>query len=214
MRIAAKICGLNDRPGLLAAIDGGAAMVGFIFYPPSPRAVSPQQAAALMAEVPDGIATVAVFVDPDDALLDRVVAETPAGILQLHGGETPERVAEIRARTGRQVMKAIRVKDGADLDRAADFEAVSDLLLFDAFPPAREGALPGGNGTPFDWPLLAGRSFRRPWLLSGGLTAENLAEAVAASGATRVDISSGVELRPGVKDPARIRAFLAACAAA
>lgn len=214
MTVAAKICGLNDAAGLEAAVQGGADMVGFVFYPPSPRALTLQAAAALMAAVPEGMAKVAVLVDPDDALVDAVAAETPADILQLHGRETPQRAAAVRARSGRQVMKAIKVKDGADLDAAAAYEEAADLLLFDAFPPVREGALPGGNGTPFDWPLLAGRRFRRPWLLSGGLNAGNVAAAVAASAAARVDVSSGVELRPGVKDPARIRAFLAACAAA
>ncbi|MEQ8349089.1 MAG: phosphoribosylanthranilate isomerase [Sneathiellaceae bacterium] len=213
MTVTAKICGLNDTAGLAAAIDGGAAMAGFLFYPPSPRAVSPMAAAALMAQLPGSVRSVAVLVDPDDGLLDTLVAATPAEILQLHGQESPERVAEIRARTGRRVMKAVKVKDAADLDAAAAFEPVADFLLFDAWPPGRDGALPGGNGEAFDWPLLAGRRFRLPWLLSGGLHAGNLAAAVATSGAAQVDVSSGVEIRPGVKDPARIRAFLAACAA-
>lgn len=213
MTVSAKICGLNDAAGLAAAIAGGAGMVGFVFYPPSPRAVALPVAAGLMAQVPAHIRTVAVLVDPDDALLDALVAATPVEILQLHGRESPERAAAVAARTGRQVMKAVKVKDAADLDAAASFEPAVDLLLFDAWPPSRDGALPGGNGEAFDWPLLAGRRFRRPWLLSGGLHAGNVAAAVAASGAGQVDVSSGVEARPGVKDPARIAAFLAACAA-
>jgi len=214
MSVGAKICGLNDAAGVAAAVRGGAAMLGFVFYPPSPRAVSVPAAAALMAGLPALVRKVAVLVDPDDALLDAVAAGTPVDILQLHGRESPQRAAAVAARTGRQVMKAIKVKDRDDLDRAADYAGSVDLLMFDAYPPVREGALPGGNGTPFDWPLLAGRRFDLPWLLSGGLTAANLAAAVAASGANLVDVSSGVEERPGVKDPARIEAFLAACAAA
>lgn len=214
MSVAAKICGLNDAAGVAAAVQGGAAMVGFVFYPPSPRALALPAAAVLMADLPAEVRKVAVLVDPDDALLDAVVTQTPVDILQLHGRESPERAAQVAARTGRQVMKAIKVKDGADLDAVERYEHSVDLLMFDAYPPVREGALPGGNGTPFDWPLLAGRRFGRPWLLSGGLHAGNLARAVAASGASMVDVSSGVEERPGVKDPARILAFLAACALA
>ncbi len=212
MKVTAKICGLTDAASLDAALAGGAGMVGFVFFPPSPRSLPVAPAAALMARVPAGVDRVAVLVDPDDALLDDLVARTPVEILQLHGRETPARAAEIAARTGRRVMKAVKVKDEADLDGAAAYEPVVDHLLFDAWPPSRDGALPGGNGEPFDWPLLAGRRFGRPWLLSGGLTAENVAAAVAASGAPGVDVSSGVESRPGVKDPARIAAFLDACA--
>jgi len=213
MPVAVKICGLNDAAGVAAALDGGARYVGFVFYPPSPRAVTPAAAGALAAMVPRDVTVVGLFVDPDDALLDAALARVRLDLLQLHGGESPERVAAIRARTGRPVMKAVAIAAAADVDRAAAYEAVADRLLFDAKPPARADALPGGNGLAFDWRLIAGHRWQVPWMLSGGLTAESVAEAVATSGAQAVDVSSGVEDRPGLKSPARIAAFLAAAQA-
>jgi phosphoribosylanthranilate isomerase len=209
MSVAAKICGLNSEAAVAAAVEGGAAYLGFVFYPPSPRAVSPARAAELCAAVSSGIQRVALFVDADDAAIGAVLDAAPIDILQFHGGESPERVAEIRCRFKRRVMKAIAVAAPEDVRAAARYEDDADLLLFDAKPPRRADALPGGNGLAFDWRLIAGRPWRRPWMLSGGLTAALLPEAVRVSGAEAVDISSGVERRPGDKDPEKIREFLA-----
>jgi phosphoribosylanthranilate isomerase len=209
MSIAAKICGLNSETAVAAAIEGGAAYLGFVFYPPSPRAVSPSRAAELCAGVPSGVRRVALFVDADDAVIGAVLDAVPIDILQFHGAETPERVADAKARFRRPVMKAIAVAGPEDVLTADHYEDVSDILLFDAKPPRRADALPGGNGLAFDWHLIAGRQWRRPWMLSGGLTAALLPEAVRISGAGAVDVSSGVERRPGDKDPEKIREFLA-----
>lgn len=213
MGVAAKICGLSTSEAVAAAIDGGARYVGFVFYPPSPRAVTPGRAAELCVGVPAGVAGVGLFVDADDALIEAVLAEAPLDILQFHGKETPQRVAEARHRFGRPVIKAVAIAAPQDVLAADRYEDAADLLLFDAKPPQRSDALPGGNGLAFDWELIAGRSWRLPWLLSGGLTAELLPEAVRISGAVVVDVSSGVETRPGIKDPEKIRAFLAAAQA-
>ncbi|MFZ3236804.1 MAG: phosphoribosylanthranilate isomerase [Stellaceae bacterium] len=210
MSVAAKICGLSSHNAVAAAAAGGAAYVGFVFYPPSPRAVTPTQAAELCAAIPDGIARVALFVDADDDRIAEVLHVAPIDILQFHGKESPERVAEAKARFGRRVMKAVAIGAPQDLAAASEYEDAADLLLFDAKPPRGLGSLPGGNGRAFDWGLIAGRPWRRPWMLSGGLTAALLPEAVRLSGAACVDVSSGVETRPGRKDPAKIRAFLAA----
>jgi phosphoribosylanthranilate isomerase len=213
MALAVKVCGLSEPAAVAAAVRGGARHVGFVFYPPSPRSVTPARAAALAAAVPAGVTTVGVLVDPDDAFLDALLAAVPLGVLQLHGRETPARVAAVRARTGRPVMKALKVADAADLAPVRDYAGVADLLMFDAKAPALPGMLPGGNGLSFDWRLLRGLdSGGRPWFLSGGLDASNLADAVAASGAATVDVSSGVESRPGVKDLGRLTAFLRAAA--
>lgn len=210
MTVETKICGISTAEAMDAAVAGGAAMVGLVFYPPSPRYLTPDRAAALAARVPPGVAKVGLLVDPDDALVAEVLGRVPLDILQLHGGESPRRVADIQKLAGRPVMKAIKVASAEDLEAAEPYAAVAERLLFDAKPPKHmKHALPGGNALSFDWRLLAGRSWRRPWMLSGGLTAENLAEAVAISGARAVDISSGVEDRPGVKNPAKIAAFLA-----
>lgn len=211
MTVAAKICGINSAAALDAAVAGGAAMVGFVFFPRSPRHVTLAQAADLAARAPSPVKRVAVLVDPTDAQLDELLAAVPIEVLQLHGHETPERVAAIARRTKRVAMKAIAVETAADLDAARAFEPVAEWLLFDAKPPkSLASALPGGNAIAFDWTLLRGRIVSRPWVLSGGLTPENVAGAIAASGAAVVDVSSGVEDRPGMKSPARIRAFLAA----
>ena len=209
--VQVKICGINAPDALKAAIDAGAAYVGFVFYPPSPRAVTPEQARDLAARVPAAVKKVGLFVDPDDALLERTLSVVSLDLLQLHGHETPERVAAIRQKFGKPVMKAIKVAVAGDIDRAADFESVTDWLLFDGVPPKdKKNALPGGNAAHFDWSLLKGRSFTRPWMLSGGLDPANIAEAIRRTGAACVDVSSGVEHRPGQKDPARIAAFIAA----
>jgi phosphoribosylanthranilate isomerase len=185
----------------------GARYVGFVFFAKSPRAVTVEQAAALAVEVPPGIAKVALVVDADDATLDEIVARVPLDMLQLHGHETPERVAEVRARHGLPVMKAVGVASEADLPALDAYAAVADQILVDAKAP-KGAPLPGGNGLAFDWQLIAGRRWPVPWMLAGGLTPDNLAEAVARTGARQVDVSSGVESAPGVKDEVRIRAFL------
>jgi phosphoribosylanthranilate isomerase len=206
--LAAKICGLNDLAGVTAAVSGGARYVGFVFYQPSPRHVSPQQAGALMADVPTNIVKVGLFVDADDATIVAALA-APLDWLQLHGAETPERVADIKRRFGLPVMKAIPIAATADIATAERYLNAADLLLFDAKPPRhRNGALPGGNGLAFDWRLLGTRNWPVPWMLSGGLNAENLVEAVTTTRAVAVDVSSGVETRPGVKDPDKIITFL------
>lgn len=210
MAVLAKICGINSPTAMAAAVEGRAAYVGLVFYPPSPRAVTPEQAASLVEGVPDHIAKVGLFVDADDETLQRVLDAVALDLLQLHGKETPQRVAEIRKTFGLPVMKAVRIAGPDDVARAADFVAVSDRLLFDAQAPAdMAGALPGGNGLAFDWTLLAEKEWPLPWMLSGGLTPENLAEGVVATGAVCVDVSSGVEAARGVKDPAKIARFLA-----
>ena len=213
MTLAVKVCGLSAPDSMAAAIEAGARFVGFVFYPPSPRAVSPAMAAELARLAPTGVRAVGLFVDPDDESLDAVLSQVPLDMLQLHGAETPARVAAVRERFAMPVMKAVRVAATADVDAAEPFDQVADWLLFDAKPPRNVHALPGGNGIPFDWSLLAGRQWRRPWMLSGGLTAGNLAAAVAATGAAAVDVSSGVEDRPGHKPPARVRSFLQAARA-
>jgi phosphoribosylanthranilate isomerase len=213
MSVKAKICGLSSEEAVREAAAGGAAWVGFVFYPPSPRAVGPEQAARLCAATPAGIERVGLFVNAEDSLIGAILAAAPLDILQFHGSESPERVVEARSRFGRKIMKSVAVADPEDVLGAARYGLVADLLLFDAKPPRRPGALPGGNGLAFDWGLIAGRAWRRPWLLSGGLNAELLPEAVRISGAEAVDVSSGVETRPGVKDTAKIRAFLTAARA-
>jgi phosphoribosylanthranilate isomerase len=211
MTIEVKICGINTVEAMAAATGGGAGLVGLVFYPPSPRCLRPAEAAALTARVPPAVVKVGLFVDPDDVLLSTVLGQVPIELVQLHGSEAPDRVAEIKKRFGRPVMKAIKVAESADLDTAKRYLQVADRLLFDAKPPKQMiDALPGGNALSFDWRLLAGRVWPLPWMLSGGLDRENLAEAVEISGARAVDVSSGVEDRPGVKDPAKIAAFLEA----
>jgi phosphoribosylanthranilate isomerase len=209
MSIATKICGLSSEETVAAAVEGGAAYLGFNFYPPSPRAVGPARAAELCAPVPYGVQRVGVFVDADDDAIRAVLDFAPIDILQFHGHESPERVAHAKVRFLRPVMKAIAIAAPEDVLAAARYEAVADMLLFDAKPPRRADALPGGNGLAFDWELVAGHEWRLPWMLSGGLTAGLLPEAVRISGAGAVDVSSGVERRPGDKDPEKIRKFLA-----
>jgi phosphoribosylanthranilate isomerase len=213
MSVAAKICGLSSEAAVAAAVAGGAAYVGFVFYPPSPRSLSPARAGELCAAVPAAVRRVALFVDADDAAIAAVLAAAPIDILQFHGAETPERVAEAKRRFGRAVMKAISVAGPEDVAAAGRYEGAADRLLFDAKPPRRPDALPGGNGLAFDWRLIAGRDWPLPWMLSGGPTADLLSEAVRISGAAAVDVSSGVESAPGRKDLAKIRAFLAVAAA-
>ncbi len=214
MLVEAKICGIRDDAAARAVVEGGAAFVGFIFYPPSPRAVSPEDAARIAAGLPAGLGKVAVTVDAEDAALGAILKAYDFDLLQLHGKESPARVAEVRKRFGRPVMKAIPIAGAEDLGRARDYLPVVDRLLFDAKPPKdMKGALPGGNALSFDWTLLAGKDWPKPWFLSGGLDAGNLAEALRVTRAPGVDVSSGVEDKPGRKNPAKIAAFLQALAA-
>lgn len=206
-----KICGLRDRVGLDAAARAGAAYVGFVFFPPSPRHVGWEAAAALAADAPPGLCKVGLVVDPDAATIERI-AGLPLDMIQLHGAETPARASDIRARLGLPVMKAVGVRGPDDLAALDLWESVADQILCDAKPP-QDATRPGGIGKAFDWSLIAGRRWRRPWMLAGGLTLENVAEAAARTGAAQVDVSSGVESAPGVKDPARIAAFCAAAGA-
>lgn len=215
MTARVKICGIRTPDVLMAALQARADLVGFVFYGPSPRSLTPEEAAPL-AELARGHADiVALVVDAEDALIDRIIAAVKPDLLQLHGQETPARVAEIRARTGLPVMKAIRVASAEDAGLARGFAAVADLVLFDARPaPDEAGALPGGNGRTFDWSLLDGVKNEVSFMLSGGLTAENVGAAIHATGADVVDVSSGVETAPGVKSPGLIRTFIAAAKAA
>jgi phosphoribosylanthranilate isomerase len=213
MSVKAKICGVNGPAAVTAAVSGGAGFIGFVFYAPSPRAVTPEAAAALAAALPPDVMKVGLLVDDSDDRIAAILARAPLDLLQLHGRETPERVAAIKRRFGVPVMKVVKIAAPTDLAVADLYFDRADWLLFDAkSPPQMTGALPGGNALAFDWQLLAGRSWPLPWMLSGGLTADNLAEAVRISGARAVDVSSGVESRPGQKDPARIASFLAAAA--
>jgi len=209
MTTLAKICGLSTADTVAAALEGGAAFVGFVFFAKSPRNLAPATAARLAEPARGRAKVVAVTVDPTDAELDAITAALGPDLIQLHGRETPERAAAIKARTGAGVIKALPVSTAADLDAALAFEAVADHLMFDARPPAGS-PLPGGVGARFDWDLLKGHSFTRPWFLAGGLSTDNISEAVRRSGARLVDVSSGVETAPGLKDPRLISAFLAA----
>ncbi len=210
MSVAVKTCGLSTEEAVAAAVAGGAKYLGFVFYPPSPRSVTAERAAELCRAVPKGVAKVGLFVDADDLLLAQVLNRVPLDLLQFHGKESPERVADVKRRFGRPVMKAVHVAVAEDLAAVEGYKDVADWILFDAKPPKTATALPGGNGLAFDWSILGGRSWPFHWMLSGGLTAENLEEAVIATGATVVDVSSGIESRPGVKDVTKIAAFLAA----
>jgi phosphoribosylanthranilate isomerase len=209
--VTAKICGLNDSFPMEAAVAGGASHVGLNFYPPSPRAATIEEAQRLVQSIPATVCIVGLFVDADDTLIDGAVKAAALDMLQLHGSETPERVAMLKVRTGCAVMKVISVEVSADLAEAERYYEVADWLLFDAKPPQDvEDPLPGGNARPFDWRLLSGHHWPLPWMLAGGLNSTNLAEAVALTGASVVDCSSGVEDRPGHKNVDKIAAFLAA----
>ena len=202
-----KICGLSTAPTVAAALDGGATHLGFIFFPKSPRNVSPDKARDLGSAAAGRAVTVAVTVDADNALLDAIVKTMKPGMLQLHGKENPGRVAELKARYGLPVMKAFSVRDAADLEALSPYLGVADRFLLDAKPPA--GAdLPGGNGVSFDWSLLAGLDGGVDYMLSGGIGSGNVAEAILATSAAGIDASSGVESAPGVKDEGKIEEFL------
>ncbi|WP_374333551.1 phosphoribosylanthranilate isomerase [Aestuariivirga sp.] len=214
MPVEVKICGLSTPETVDAAIAAGADLVGFVFYPRSPRNVSLQQAAALAARARGKARIVTLVVDADDALLQSIAAEVRPDLIQAHGTETPARIAEIARLTGKPVIKAIRVKDDADIAAAADYSTVASLILYDAKAPETLGnALPGGNGHAFDWGLLEGEQ-RPAFILAGGLTPENVSQAIRVTGAPVVDVSSGVESAPGVKDIGLIRKFIEAAKSA
>lgn len=210
-RVAIKFCGLRNPAEVDLAARLGAGYAGFVFYPPSPRHLELEAARALALAAPPGLAKVALTVDADDPTLDAILARVPVDILQLHGRESPERVAELRARTGLPVMKAIGIREAADLAAIDAYAPVADMLLIDAKPP-RGADRPGGNAVAFDWSLIAGRRWPVPWMLAGGLTPANVARAVDLTGARAVDVSSGIESAPGVKSPELMTAFARALA--
>ena len=205
----AKICGLSTPETVAAALEGAAAFLGFNFFPASPRYVAPEDAALLARPARNRAKIVAVTVDPDDAMLARLMTVFAPDLIQLHGRESPSRAAEIRRRTGAGLIKVLQVAEAGDLDPAKDFDGLVDHLMFDARTPPG-AALPGGMGLRFDWTLLTGRRQSRPWFLAGGLDPWNVTEAIAQSRAPLVDVSSGVERGAGLKDPALIAAFLEA----
>ena len=209
-----KICGLKTDAALECALEHGADFVGLVFYPRSPRYVSPVAAAGLARRAHGKAKTVALLVDPDDALLEQIVDVVAPDMIQLHGHESVDRIREVRDRWSRSVIKAIAVESAEDVRRAASFQPAADVLLFDAKPPGgQSNALPGGNGLPFDWDLLDVSAVPRPFMLSGGLTVDNVAAAIATARPDMVDVSSGVERAPGEKDLVLIRRFLTAAKA-
>jgi phosphoribosylanthranilate isomerase len=212
MSVLVKICGLSTPETLDVALDAGADMVGFVFFPPSPRNITCEQGYALGSRVQGRAKKVALSVDADDALLEQIVAALKPDLLQLHGHETPQRVAAIRESFGLPVMKALPIETKADLAAIAPYAGVVDRLLFDARPP-RDATRPGGLGKPFDWHLLEGLDLPVPFMLAGGVDPVNVAEALRITRAPGVDVSSGVESAPGVKDPEKIRAFIRAARA-
>jgi len=204
-----KICGLTTPESVALAADAGAHYIGFMFFKNSPRNLEIPAAAALAITVPEGVAKVAVTVNATDAELDAITEKVPLDILQLHGQETPSRVADIRARYGIPVMKVVGIADVSDLAALDNYNTVADQILVET-KARRDAVLPGGNGIPFDWRLVANHRWTVPWMLAGGLTPENVAKAIQLTGATQVDVSSGVESAPGLKDPDLIKAFIAA----
>ncbi|WP_281967601.1 phosphoribosylanthranilate isomerase [Roseovarius nanhaiticus] len=207
--IRIKMCGLRTAEDVAAAADAGAHYVGFVFFERSPRNVTLAEARDMALATPEGIAKVALVVDAGDAALDALMADVPLDMLQLHGHESPARVTEIKTRYGLPVMKAIGIAEAPDLGQIALYSGVADQLLIDAKPP-KGAALPGGNALAFDWSLVAGRRWTRPWMLAGGLTPDNVGEAIRRTGAQQLDVSSGIESAPGVKNPDLMRAFAAA----
>jgi phosphoribosylanthranilate isomerase len=209
MPVQVKICGLSTPETLDAALEHGASHVGFVFFAKSPRNVTPERVAALASQISGRAKIVGLFVDPDPDSIARVRQHVALDVIQLHGDETPALASRLRADTGLEIWKALPVRTRADLATAAAFRGAASLILYDAKPPAGSD-LPGGNGLRFDWELLRGHTHPLPWALSGGLDADNLTEAVRVTGATLLDVSSGVESAPGIKDVDKIAAFLQA----
>jgi phosphoribosylanthranilate isomerase len=208
MPLQVKVCGMKDPARVQEALSLGAAFVGLVFFPPSPRSLDPARARELAQLVEPPARSVGLFVDASDREIEAVLRYVPLDILQLHGDETPERVGQVALLSGLEVMKAIRVEETADLAMLDEYADAADLILFDAKPPRRADALPGGNGLSFDWRLLEVVELAKPWALAGGLGPDNLAAAVERVHPPIVDVSSGIESRPGVKDPARLEALL------
>ncbi len=207
--VRVKICGLSRQSDITAAVQAGAAYVGFVFFPKSPRHLAMKDAALIASSVPAGVCKVALTVNADNEMLDQLIETVPLDMLQLHGSESTNRVAEVQARYRLPVMKAVGVADEEDLPALSEYLRVADQVLVDAKPPAT-AKLPGGNGLVFDWRLISGRRWPVPWMLAGGLTSGNVREAIYLTGASQVDVSSGVESAPGVKDVAKIQAFCSA----
>ncbi len=211
MTVDVKICGISDSAALDVAITEGAKYIGFVFYPKSPRNITPDIAAQLLLNVPKTVNPVALVVDPSDELVYIIKSIPTISFIQLHGAEDPQRVSEIRKRTGKRIIKAIKVANPEDLEIVESYISAADMLLFDAKTPTDMiGALPGGNAVSFDWKILSGRDWKIPWMLSGGLNSQNVGSAIRVSAAPAVDVSSGVECAPGIKDGARITEFLRA----
>lgn len=207
MPVKVKICGLKTPKTIEAAVEGGAAWIGFVFFRPSPRYVTPQEAAKLARLVPNHVDRVGLFVNASDSYIEEVMDKADLELLQFHGDETPARVAQAFEKFQVPIMKAVGIRTAGDLDRVAMWEGVAQKILLDAKPP-KDSTIPGGNAVAFDWSLLAGREWPEHWMLAGGLKAGNLADAVATTGATSIDVSSGVERKRGEKDPAMIRKLL------
>ena len=208
--VKVKICGLTREADMLAVAKAGVSYAGLVFFAKSPRNLGLAQARDLALAAPPGLAKVALTVDADDDMLDAILHEVPLDMLQLHGRETPQRVSALKARYGLPVMKALGIADAEDLHKIDLYASVADQLLIDAKPPT-DSALPGGNGLAFDWRLLQARKYwALPWMLAGGLSAQNVAQAVQLTGARQVDLSSGVESAPGLKDADQIAAFMQA----
>ena len=205
--ISVKICGLSTPETLDAAVEAGARYVGFVFFPPSPRSVTPEKAAELAQRVPAGVAKVGLVVAPDDALLDEISRIVPLDMIQVHKVDDPKRLAAIGARVGLPIIAAAPLEKPEDIDAALRIAEPAQMILFDA-KPAQDAKLPGGNGISFDWRLLSTRRIPKPWMLAGGLTPENVAQAIALTGAKNIDVSTGVEVSPGEKDSERIAQFV------
>ena len=205
--VKVKICGLTTSNTVQAAIAADTDYIGFVFFAKSPRYVTPQESTKLAEFVPETVIKVGLVVDADDALLDDIMSNSSVNMLQLQGKETPERVAKIKFKTGLPVMKAVGVSEKSDLDVLEDYIGIADQLLIDAKPP-KGAKLPGGNGLAFDWTILSEATISAPWMLAGGLTADNVAQALSVTGASQVDVSSAVEHKLGEKDPSKIRTFI------
>ena len=207
--VRVKICGVTSQQLMRDVGNAGAQYAGLVFFEKSPRNLSLDKARSIALEAPTGLAKVALVVNPSDRFLDSLTTTVPLDMIQLHGSETPERVSEIKQKTGLPVMKAIGVAEKEDLKKLEDYATVADQLMVDA-KPAKDAILPGGNGYAFDWRLLQGRRWTGPWMLAGGLNPENVAQAIAITGAQQIDVSSGVEICPGKKDKQKINAFVRA----
>ena len=207
--VRVKICGVTSQQLMRDVGNAGAQYAGLVFFEKSPRNLSLDKARSIALEAPTGLAKVALVVNPSDRFLDSLTTTVPLDMIQLHGSETPQRVSEIKQKTGLPVMKAIGVAEQDDLKKLDVYATVADQLMVDA-KPAKDAILPGGNGSAFDWSLLQGRRWTGPWMLAGGLNPENVAQAIAITGAQQIDVSSGVEIRPGEKDKQKINAFVRA----